>query len=380
MNTTKKILKILDYDKFKCTADKCKFTCCEGWDISIDSDTYGKWKKLQGDCSKDNVKLKICGDKKEYIINKETYETCPLLDEQGLCQVVKDHGEEYLSLTCHTFPRIENTFRGEKELTLSCACPEVVDIISNISGKIKIDSENDTDFSNRLVELKIRDTIVNIIQESGFSLEHKLLIAFQMLSSILESDDFSKEAILKEIGKYKRKEYILELVEMFNEIEIDKEESIEEITNLFLDIIENYKEVPSLEHLLIDISDFAEELDIESIAGQWQDYKNKFKQQNILVENCMVSKILSSCVSNDIEDMIVSFQLIVLEYFLMRYAVFLKCSMNESENIYLEDIKDYMVVFSRIIGNNAEAVSEFIRDGFDNDVLEIGYLCFISLF
>ena len=30
MNKKINISKIIDYDKFKCTADKCKFTCCEG--------------------------------------------------------------------------------------------------------------------------------------------------------------------------------------------------------------------------------------------------------------------------------------------------------------------------------------------------------------
>ena len=45
MNKKINISKIIDYDKFKCTADKCKFTCCEGWDINIDQNTFSKWKK-----------------------------------------------------------------------------------------------------------------------------------------------------------------------------------------------------------------------------------------------------------------------------------------------------------------------------------------------
>ncbi|MDY4253715.1 MAG: lysine-N-methylase, partial [Clostridium sp.] len=39
------ILKIKEYDKFKCIADKCKFTCCKGWDINVDTNTYNKWKE-----------------------------------------------------------------------------------------------------------------------------------------------------------------------------------------------------------------------------------------------------------------------------------------------------------------------------------------------
>ncbi|SFC28633.1 hypothetical protein [Clostridium uliginosum] len=43
-----------------------------------------------------NIKIKKCGNKTEYFINKETRETCLFLDKQGLCQILKSHGEEDL--------------------------------------------------------------------------------------------------------------------------------------------------------------------------------------------------------------------------------------------------------------------------------------------
>ena len=167
---------------------------------------------------------------------------------------------------------------------------------------------------------------------------------------------------------------------MYKEIESNIDDSVEEINYLFLDIIKNYKEVSSFEILLKDISDFAENIKIESLSAKWHDYKSLFEQYNVLNENCIVSDILSSCVSNDIEEMTISFQMIILEYLLVRYAVFLKYCMNKNKEIDAQDIKDYIVAFSRIIGNNTEAVIEFLRDGFGEDVLEIGYLRFIALF
>lgn len=46
-------------------------------------------------------------------------------------------------------------------------------------------------------------------------------------------------------------------------------------------------------------------------------------------------------------------------------------------DILLKDISDYA---ENIKGNNIEAVIEFFRDGFGRDVLDIEYLCFITLF
>lgn len=280
------ILKISNYDKFKCIADKCRFTCCEGWDVIIDTDTYNKWKK-ENDKSNyilNNVKVKKCGSKIEYFINKETNEACPFLDKQGLCQIVKSHGEEYLSLTCHTFPRIENIFEDKRELSLSCACPEVVELISSLTGKINIISENNTNLKGSLLELKIREAVVNIIQQENFLLEDKLIISFEMLLTILENENFRKDNLLEELEKYKNKEYIQELIDLYQEIELNINDSVEEINYLFLDIIQNYKEVSILEILLKDISYFAEGIKIGSLSAKWHDYKSLFEQCNQLCQ------------------------------------------------------------------------------------------------
>ena len=382
MNKVKDTLKISNYDEFKCIADKCRFTCCVGWDVSIDTDTYNKWKKENDKCDNilNNVKIKKHGSKTEYFINKENHEACPLLDKQGLCEVVKSHGEEYLSSTCHRFPRIENIFEDKKELSLSCACPEVVEIISSITGKINMISENDTNLKSNLLELKIRETVINIVQQESFLLEERLLVSFQMVLIILDDENFKEDSLLEEPEKYKNREYIQELIYMYKKIDFNINESVEEINYLFLDIIKNYKEVSSFDILLKDISDFAENIKIDSLSAKWHDYKSLYEQYNVLIENCIVSDILSSCVSNDTYEMTISFQMIIIEYLLVRYSVFLKYCMNKSKEIDAEDIKDYIVVFSRIISNNTEAVIEFFRDGFGEAVLEIEYLCFITLF
>lgn len=376
------IFKVSNYDKFKCIADKCKFTCCKGWDINIDTKTYNKWTKVNNDSEYllSNVKLKTCENKDMYFINKENHEACPFLDKQGLCYVVKRHGEEYLSSTCHMFPRIENVFDNRKEFSLSCSCPEVVEIISNMDGKINIYSEDSTNLENNPLELKTREVLINIVHKENLNLEHKLIIGFEMLLSILENESFNREDILlEELEKYKDIDYIKNLVSAYREIELNIDDSIEEINNLFLDIIENYKEVSMFDNILSDISSFAEDIEIESISTKWNYYKESFNKYNYLIENCIVSKVLSNCVSNDIEDIIISYQMIVLDYLLVRYALFLKYCMNE-EKLNIEDIKDYIVAFSRIIGNNTEAVKEFLEDGFGDTILEMGYLCFISLF
>ncbi len=374
------IAKITNYDKFKCIADKCRFTCCEGWDVSIDSNTYNKWENINDKNLLNSVKVKKCGRKKEYLIDKETNERCLFLDDKGLCNIVKDRGDEYLSLTCRTFPRIENVFGSMKEVSLSCACPEVVEIISNMDREINMISENYTDSYENLLELKVRENIVNIINKDNISLDKKLILSFQMLLNILDNGEITEDVLLNEFERFEDNKYLKELIDIYNGIGINKYESIEEINNLFLDIIENYKDVSGLEVLLKDISHYAEEANLENLLCRWKSFKRKFEDYNILIKNCIIAKVLSSCISNDVEELALSLQMIILEYLLVRYAVFLKHSIREDKSISIDDIKDYIVCFSRVIGNNSESVIEFLENGFGDPILEIGYLCFISLF
>lgn len=378
MNKKINILKSPFYDNFKCTANRCRITCCKGWDVSIDNDTYRKWanEKSELEYALNNIKSKKCKDKTEYFINKETKEKCPLLDINGLCEVVKKNGEDYLSTTCHTFPRIENVFENRKELSLSCSCPEVVEIIGNINEVSEEYFHIGEGLKEEDLELKIRNNLIKLVQNKEYTLEYKLILAFQMLIDILENKNYEKEIL----ERYKDKEYIKEALKSYKEIDLNIDESLEEVNYLFLDIIENYKEVSGLEVYLKEISDFAQELKYEDVLEKWQEYKAKFSLFGRLIENCITFKIFSSCVSEDIEDFIISYEMIVLEFILVRYAMFLKYCMNSNGEINIQDIKDYIVVFSRIIENNSEAVIEFIEDGFGSSILEVGYLSFISLF
>lgn len=64
---------------------------------------------------------------------------------------------------------------------------------------------------------------------------------------------------------------------MYNKIELDINDLVEEINYLFLDIIKNYKEVFNFEIFLKDIFEFVENIEIESFLIKWYDYKSLFE-------------------------------------------------------------------------------------------------------
>lgn len=375
------ILKLKEYDKFKCIADKCRFTCCKGWDINVDTNTYNKWKETNElNYLLDNVRFIKSNGENSYLIKKETKGVCPLLSDEGLCNIVINHGEEYLSSTCKSFPRIENDFENVKELTLSCSCPEVVNIISNMKEKIYIESNEALSYIEDLGSLQIREALVNILQKEDITLENKFIISYNMLFNILNSDDLDYEALIEFLENYKSEKYIKEESNKYRSYEnMDNKKYLKEINSLFIDIIENYRNVPLFNEDLTDIYKFAEEINIEKLFNNWREVKDLFKEYDNLMENCIVSKVLSSCISDDLEEIIISLEMIILEYLFIRHAVFLNYCINENKEISIEDLKDYIVIFSRIIGNNSDAVMEFLLDTFEDEILDFDYISSLVL-
>lgn len=351
MNEEKIIKKLSGYDDFKCIADSCKFTCCEGWDIDIDKDTYEKWKNNKEDSKYllNNVKVREVNGEKLYFINKDTFEACSFLDCKGLCNIVKCKGEEYLSKTCSTFPRISNEFEYRKELSLSCSCPEVVEILDNIDSEIIINQLEKINKEDIPLELKLRDTLINIMYEEGFSLEEKLLLGFEMLLNILENESYTSEDIfLDELEKYSNIEYIKEVIYLYNEIKINKGESLEEVNSLFLDIIENYKSISNLKCVLERVSDFAENTNINLLSEKWEKYKESFKEFEDLLKKCIISKIFSNC-TREVKTY-EKYQRIVEYGYTLNYDEFSRgISENETEEEIQKFVYDVLDMFRGLI-------------------------------
>ena len=122
------------HTQFKCIGSDCSATCCSGWRITLDKATYKSYKsspelapfvrkfhdKKLSRTSENfgSIKLRGNGD-------------CPYLDENLLCKVQLKFGEEALSKTCSSFPRIHGANGTTVTEHLSLGCPEVVKLLFN---------------------------------------------------------------------------------------------------------------------------------------------------------------------------------------------------------------------------------------------------------
>ena len=112
------------YKEFACIADKCRHSCCIGWEIDVDKKTLKKYKKL-GD---DGILTSIDQGETPHFCLSEG-ERCPHLDERGLCRIICRYGDGYLCDICREHPRFYNNTARGREVGIGMSCEEACRLI-----------------------------------------------------------------------------------------------------------------------------------------------------------------------------------------------------------------------------------------------------------
>ena len=119
-----------DYSQdFHCIADRCRHSCCIGWEIDIDDVSLERYKKVPGRLGK---KLRRCiydpgsGSDPEatahFILCED--ERCPFLNEKNLCELILELGEDAICDICSEHPRFYTTLTTRTEMGFGLCCEE----------------------------------------------------------------------------------------------------------------------------------------------------------------------------------------------------------------------------------------------------------------
>lgn len=123
---------IPDYVKdFKCIGGSCEDSCCIGWDIDIDKITYRSYFRTKNESMKkrfkEHVYMNRACDSEDVDYGRVKIREnhwCPFLNEEKLCDIYTELGEEYLSNVCTSYPRVLNIVDNTYEMSLFMSCPE----------------------------------------------------------------------------------------------------------------------------------------------------------------------------------------------------------------------------------------------------------------
>lgn len=190
------------YKKFRCIAGECKHSCCIGWEIDIDEETLEFYEAMEGKEGK-ALLASICYEQTPHFKLNDGAR-CYNLREDGLCEIICQHGESALCDICADHPRFRNFFQNFTEEGLGLCCEEVARIIINEQEPFSISTDAKKADEEERFCLKLRAKAFGILQnrektikerfselakEFGFSFDFKLSEIVSLYLSLERLDE-----------------------------------------------------------------------------------------------------------------------------------------------------------------------------------------------
>ena len=184
---------------FHCDGKKCGARCCRDWRIIVDEETYDKYFELENSAREEILEhTEWVEDEVEnvdiMVLKLREDGVCSFLDEDCLCSLQKNHGENFLTAICQSFPRVtykldENFF--EQSLTLTCPLAANSVLLPNESITFteveKVSTRAIIGFKKKIsrpVEdfLKLQMQAIKLLQDRNFSINQRLKNLFEMFA------------------------------------------------------------------------------------------------------------------------------------------------------------------------------------------------------
>ena len=167
-----------DYSReFRCTADKCRHSCCIGWEIDIDPDTREKYRRIPGAFGQRLNESIDDGEVSTFRLGAG--ERCPMLNANGLCDLITELGEEHLCQICADHPRFRNYFTDHVEMGLGLCCEEAARLI--LTRKIPMqlivledDGAEEPSDGYEVALLAEREVLLRVLRDESIPLEERL--------------------------------------------------------------------------------------------------------------------------------------------------------------------------------------------------------------
>ncbi|QAA33572.1 flagellin lysine-N-methylase [Clostridium manihotivorum] len=202
------------FKEFKCIAADCEDTCCAGWEIVIDDESYNRYKKVTGEFGKTLRNNIINCDGENIFVLKG--DNCAFLNENKMCDIYSELGGDSLCHTCKQYPRYTEEFGGLREIGLSLSCPEAARIILRDSKKAvfelseiqeEITSYNDINAMLFINLLQSRKIVFAILQNRDITIEYRASLILKFASEIQALIDENDITAIKAVNeKYLNKD------------------------------------------------------------------------------------------------------------------------------------------------------------------------------
>lgn len=374
-----KILMPNYYKKFQCIAEKCQDSCCIGWTIYVDKKSFYKYRKIKGDFGKELNKnitrnRRSQGDSSYGKISLTSQGRCSFLNENNLCTIYTNIGEENLCNVCKIYPRGIKKFGNRYERQMTISCPEIARLIlvdeeiisfEMIEEELSIAEEErvssfiyDKELEGILWDIRI--LLIEIAQFREIPVWKRMTLIKQVTNKIQDMlvNGNYHESIIVTLKEYVQSEETIMLLDKLEPVREQKSELINQILEFRMTLGTGTEKFTSL---INEIREFNREYknnkwNIDLIEEEFNRY---FEPKEYMLEHYLVYYIYNNfmeALQNKNLDKEIS--ILLINYMLIKYMLMVKWIKNEKQLI-LQDIIDIIYSFSRTMEHSTKFKEQF---------------------
>jgi lysine-N-methylase len=407
MDKKKRLVLVPRYMKeFACTGSACEDTCCAGWQVYIDKNTYKKYNKVKDPVLKPLLEKHIKrirptqNDQAYAKILLDANHYCPMLTEEKLCNVQLNLGEKYLSNVCATYPRVTNIVNDLLEKSATLSCPEAARMaLLNPDGIDFEEIEEDIDTQNLLFKQmntvnlsansyktyfwEIRIFTIEVIQNREYSLADRLIILglfYKKLQEYILDNNVTEipklissysnlisSGIIRESLKINSKHALIQL-QLLRELAEER----------FSTGVVNQRYLDCFKAFLMGIK-YDPEGKVEEMAEQYQQaYENYYQplmdKHEYVLENYLVNYVFKNMFpSSENEKVFDEYAMLILHYGLIKMHL-IGMAGHYKEDFNLDHVVMLIQSFARVVEHN----SKYLRNIFEllknNNYISMAYM------
>lgn len=329
------------YDEFSCIASRCKDSCCAGWEIDIDDESYEYYRSVEGAFGDRLRESMFVAEDGGYRFKLKGPKRCAMLNDNNLCDLYTALGEEALCEVCTEYPRFSLVYGQVEQKALSLSCEEVGRILFGrtepeqlIDIELPGDCEDDEEDPQYVAFMEwVQKEAVAILQNREWSITERTREFLAWCDRV------------QTIINYSQAKDDLSILEAWKNQDADREIREWEQKNI------EGKEKPARNLSYEDFCDrFEIFLDMEELDEEWINTKAEFEQ--IYHEDTYERLLLAYLNSKDYSELGYEHLLV---YFVYRYLM---------NAVYDYDILSYakMIVVATLVVRDMDA-ARFQRNG-----------------
>lgn len=329
------------YDEFSCIASRCKDSCCAGWEIDIDDESYEYYRSVEGPFGDRLRESMFVAEDGGYRFKLKGPKRCAMLNDNNLCDLYTALGEEALCEVCTEYPRFSLVYGQVEQKALSLSCEEVGRILFGrtepeqlIDIELPGDCEDDEEDPQYVAFMEwVQKEAVAILQNRELSITERTREFLAWCDRV------------QTIINYSQAKDDLSILEAWKNQDADREIREWEQKNI------EGKEKPARNLSYEDFCDrFEIFLDMEELDEEWSNTKAEFEQ--IYHEDTYEKLLLAYLNSKDYSELGYEHLLV---YFVYRYLM---------NAVYDYDILSYakMIVVATLVVRDMDA-ARFQRNG-----------------